>query len=67
MAFRSIPLMLVSGLYSILLSRFSVGSRNNEELPVSHLLFADGTLILCDANSEQLPHLRYISYILKLF
>jgi len=41
-----------------LLSRFSMGSRNNEELSVSHLLFADDTLIFDKANSEQLQHLR---------
>jgi hypothetical protein len=43
-----------------LLFRFSVGSRNNEELAVYHLLFADDTLILCDANFVQLRHLRCI-------
>jgi hypothetical protein len=41
-----------------LLSRFLVGSRNNEELLVCHLLFADDTLIFCELNSEQLQHLR---------
>jgi hypothetical protein len=36
------------------LSRFLVGSRNNEELLVSHLLFANNTLIFCHENSKQL-------------
>jgi hypothetical protein len=30
-----------------LLLRFSVGSRNHEEMILSHLLFADSTLIFC--------------------
>jgi hypothetical protein len=33
-----------------LLSSFSVGSRNNEELLVFHLLFANDTLIFYEAN-----------------
>jgi len=42
-----------------LLSGFSMGSMNNEELLVSHLLFVDGTLF-CGANSEQFQHLQCI-------
>jgi len=41
-----------------LLFGFSVGLRNNEELLVSHVLFANNTLTICDANSKQLRHLR---------
>jgi hypothetical protein len=37
-----------------LLSGFSMGSRNHEEMIVSHLLFAYDTLIFCEANCEQL-------------
>jgi hypothetical protein len=33
------------------LTGFSVGLRNTEELLVSHLLFANDTLIFCNANS----------------
>lgn len=40
-----------------LLSGFLVGLRNNEDFVVSLLLFADGTLIFCEANSEQLCNL----------
>jgi hypothetical protein len=32
-----------------LLTGFSVGSRDNEDLVVNHLLFADDTLIFCGA------------------
>jgi hypothetical protein len=41
-----------------LLSGFSVGSRNHEEMIVSHLLFANGTLIFCEAHCQQLRNLR---------
>ena len=41
-----------------LVAGFSVGSRNNPGLSVSHLLFADDTLILCRADEEQLRNLR---------
>ncbi|XP_059446327.1 uncharacterized protein LOC132177866 [Corylus avellana] len=41
-----------------LVAGFSVGSRNNPGLSVSHLLFADDTLILCGADEEHLKNLR---------
>jgi hypothetical protein len=41
-----------------LVAGFSVGSRNNPGLSVSHLLFADDTLILCGADEEHLRNLR---------
>jgi hypothetical protein len=41
-----------------LLLRISIGSRNNEEFIVSHLLFADDTLIFCETSCEQLRHLQ---------
>ena len=33
---------------------FSVGTRNNPGVSVSHFLFADDTLIFCWANKDQL-------------
>jgi hypothetical protein len=41
-----------------LVAGFSVGTRDNLGLSVSHLLFADDTLILCGADEEHLRNLR---------
>jgi len=43
-----------------LLSGFLVGSWNNEDLLVFHLLFVDDTLIFCETNSELLRLVRCI-------
>jgi hypothetical protein len=40
-----------------LLSGFLVGLRNHEEMILSHVLFADYTLIFCEANCEQFRNL----------
>jgi hypothetical protein len=50
--------MLFSSVERGFLSGFSVGSRNNEALSVSHLLFADDTLIFCEPNVKHFRDLR---------
>jgi len=49
--------MLSTAVGSGQLSRFSVGSRYQEAMIVSHLLFADDTLIFCEPV-EQFRDLR---------
>ena len=41
-----------------LLSGFSLGTRAFSELVVSHSLFANDTLIFCEASSEQILYVR---------
>jgi hypothetical protein len=47
-----------------LLSGFFVGSRPSEAVHISHLLFADDTLVFCGANPN---HLRYIRVLFLCF
>jgi hypothetical protein len=47
-------------------SGFSVGSRP-PAVNVSHLLFADDTFIFCEANPNQLRHLRVLLLFFEVF
>jgi len=42
------------------LSGFSVGSGSNGVINISHLLFADNTLVFCGANPDHLHYLRML-------
>jgi hypothetical protein len=55
---EALSLMLSATMERGRLSRFSVGSRYQEAMMVSHLLFADDTFIFCDHNVEQFQDLR---------
>jgi hypothetical protein len=46
------------------LSGFHVDLHNTTSLKISHLLFVDDTLIMCDANRD---HILYLGHILLCF
>ena len=52
--------MLDKAIHEGCLSGFNVSASADRSLMVSHLLFADGTLICCDANIDQMLILRMV-------
>jgi len=52
--------MLLTANSASLLSGFLVGRRNSTTISVSHLLFADDTIIFCDNDCDQMVNLHCI-------
>jgi hypothetical protein len=47
------------------LAGFALDNSGRNELCISHLFFADDTLILCGADPDQLWHLRGIFFLVS--
>ncbi|KAJ9675215.1 hypothetical protein PVL29_024243 [Vitis rotundifolia] len=58
-AMEALSQLLSSARNGGFISSFKVGGRGREGLTVSHPLFADDTLIFCDANADQLQYLSW--------
>lgn len=63
-AFSIMMLAMVGGGF---MSGFLVGGFNWGTLNISHLLFANDTLISCDVEQSQIHSRRALYYALKLF
>uniref|UniRef100_A0A2N9GX79 Reverse transcriptase domain-containing protein n=1 Tax=Fagus sylvatica TaxID=28930 RepID=A0A2N9GX79_FAGSY len=50
--------LMDKAVYEQLLEGFAVNTHNRLDLKISHLLFADDTLIMCGADRDQLLHLK---------
>jgi hypothetical protein len=49
---------MISAIYSRgLISGFSVGTREHDRVEVSHLLFADDTLVFCGVDASQISYM----------
>jgi hypothetical protein len=59
--------MMSATVESGLLSRFSVGSRNQEEMIVSHLLFANDTLLFCEPSVDNSETSNACCFVLKRY
>jgi hypothetical protein len=67
MVMEAFSIMMNVAMERELLKGFSVGSRPSEAMGISHLLFADDTLIFCEPKVEQIQHLRCLLFVSKQF
>jgi hypothetical protein len=59
---------MISAIYSRgLILGFSVGTREVDRVEVSHLLFADDTLVFCGADASQIATWVLSLFVLKRF
>ena len=56
---EALSCMLKRAVEGNFISRCRFGGRDGGEIVISHLLYADDTIIFCDANTKQLMYLRW--------